>query len=101
MPRNEQLVVSNRRDRYGIPRSTGTVIVNLDHVVTVEDATVDTTYRAFFDEHCPAGVFAGVRIALRTGQLHTLMLGQYANTDEADEEVDRFTHWLTGTHLLR
>ena len=99
MARFEQLVVSNQRDRYGIPRATGHIIVNLDEITTVDDATVDLTYRSFFDA-APAGVYPGVRIALRDGQEHTLMLGQFNDVDEADTEVNRFAQWLTGAPLL-
>ncbi len=100
MSRFETFVVSNRRDAYGIPRTTGSLIVNLDEISSVSDATVDTTYRASFDERCPAGIFAGVRVSLRSGETHTLMLGQFATTKEADSEVDDFTRWLTGMPLL-
>lgn len=100
MARFEQLVVSNHRDRFRIPRVTDVVIVNVDEVTTVEDATVDLTYRGFFDPDCPRSVFPGVKITLRDGTCHTLMLGQYDTDHEADTELDRFTQWLTGISLL-
>lgn len=100
MSRFEQLVVSDRRDRYGIHRPTGTVIVNVDEIATVHDATVDTTYRAALDSSCPAGIFACVRIRLRSREQHTLMLGQFPTEREADQEINRFTSWLTGAELL-
>lgn len=100
MARFEQLVVSDRRDRWGIPRVTGEAIVNIDDISTVEDATVDTTFHAFFSDSCPRGVFAGVLVTMNTGAKHTLTLGQFDDVHEANREVDQFTRWLTRQPLL-
>ena len=100
MPRFEQFVVSNRRDRWGIPRATGETILNVDDISTIEDATVDTTFHAFFSSSCPRGVFAGVAVTMTSGVHHTLMLGQFDDVDEANAEVDRFTQSVTCRSLL-
>lgn len=100
MARFEQLVVSNRRDQWGIPRTTGEAIVNIDDISIIEDATVDTTFQAFFSHSCPRGVFAGVQVTMTTGAQHTLTLGQFDDVNEANQEVDRFTRWLTHRPLL-
>lgn len=39
-------------------------------------------------------------LATPTGTQHTLTLVQFNDTNEADQEVDRFTEWLTGQRLL-
>ncbi|MGC5225147.1 hypothetical protein ACPW96_21470 [Micromonospora sp. DT81.3] len=100
MARFEQLVVSNRSDRWGIPRATETIIVNLDTISTVTDRTVDTTYQSFFSPDCPVGIYAAVGVTVQNGGEHTLLLGQFDQVDEADAAVDRFTTWLTGKPLL-
>ncbi|MGC5224498.1 hypothetical protein ACPW96_18185 [Micromonospora sp. DT81.3] len=100
MARFEQLVISDQRDRWGIPRATETIIVNLDTISTVTDRTVDTTYQSFFSADCHGGIYAAVGVTVQNGDTHTLLLGQFDQVDEADAEVDRFTTWLTGRPLL-
>lgn len=100
MARFEQLVVSNHTDRYGIPRATGMTILNVDEISTIDDATVDLTDELHDGSKIPAGVYPGITLTLNNGTTHTLMLGHFHNPDEADNEINRFTIWLTGAPLF-
>lgn len=100
MTRFEQVVLANEEDEHGIPRFTGTAILNLDEIQTVLAGIRDTTFAAHFDPRCPPGFFPYLVVAMRNGSDHTLLLGQFPELEEAENELERFTVWLTGQPIL-
>lgn len=100
MARFEQVVLSNDDDEYGIPRYSGVAVINTDEIQTVEAGMRDTIFAADFDPRCPRGYFPFLTVAMRGGDRHTLLLGQYDAPEEAEAELERFTRWLTGQPIL-
>jgi len=99
MTRFEQLVVSNSRDQYGIPRTTDVIIINTDEIATVEDLTVDLTYQAALRPDVPGGYYPTVLLTLKNSTQHTILIGHFANEEESDAALDQFTRWLTSAAL--